>query len=458
MTITYPYRKTSSPDTSRRVTQTSTGQPVALVFGAACATMFLDFEFSPGGIRVRIFDIVLLLLLVSYTVSLVMARRARRTPGMDFLVVYLLYVGYCAVNALLLASAKTAVIETAQALSFAIFFWILTDLLENEKRAKSFIAGFLIGMWAISMGNAAFFISGGQVYDFKSTGPQKLSHAYSLIATVVLAMYGDRRYRPFLISLVLIAAALTLLAGERKGWLAAIAALGVLAATSDTGRIRVGRVVQRVVVILALAIPIALIADGNTGASYTSRQIESTVSAFDKAFNPAYNPITDIHESISNRSRIYITNLGRDIVASHPFFGIGLDNFIPYAEQKTIGLPRGLLAGIHNEYLRIAAETGLVGLALYLAGISLILRRAAIGIRSLPHLNDHLRLRLRIGVALLVFGLVINMFRATSGGSALMLFLPAALIYFPALALRMPDGSLRLASKPKVEQAPASES
>lgn len=432
-------------------------QWVMFLFGIACTTMFLDFEFDAGGVRIRIFDIVLLMLVAVYAISTLLARRTGRVPGFDFLLVYLVYVVYCAANALVLASFKVMVIETAQAMSFAAFFWLLTDLLRDENRTKSFIAGFLIGLWTISLGNAAYFLAQGQVYGFKSTGPQKLSHAYSLIATIVLASYVDKRHRPFLLVLILLAAILTLISGERKGWIAVAAAFIAVAAISDTGRLKVGNIAQRAVLLLALVIPVMLLTESSTGQNYLSKQFDSTISAFEKSLNPAYNPITDVQETLSNRARIYISNLASDVVSTHPAFGIGIDKFVPYIKQKTMGLPSWLAHGVHNEYLRIAAETGLVGVGLYLAGIMMILRRVVIGVRSMAYLDDHLKFRLRMGIALLVFGLVINMFRATSGGNALMLFLPAALIYFPAIVLRMPDGTLRLASRSKLEAGRSAE-
>src|SRR3989338_4427641 len=200
---------------------TRTDRWVAFLFGAASATMFLDFEISASGVRIRIFDIILIFLLAAYIASLLVTRRPTRIGGTDFLAVYLAYVAYCAANALLLASFKTMIVETAQGLSFALFFWLLTDMMRDKQRASAFFAGFIIGIWAISIYNSAYYLFRGQLFGFKDTGPQKLAHAYSLVATAMLLGHSKSKNRLMMVGLVAVAAILTLMSGERKGWIAA---------------------------------------------------------------------------------------------------------------------------------------------------------------------------------------------------------------------------------------------
>ncbi len=425
---------------------------IGLFFGLACTTMFLDFEFW-AGFRIRIFDIALLFLILAYGVSVILSGRLRRMPGLDFLTAYGIYIIYIAVNAVLLSTIKTMVIETVQALSFAVFFWILIDMLRDERRFRPFFTGLLVGLWLISIGNAFYFLGQGTAYGFKDNGIQKLAHSYSLVVTVALAAYGMKRRSYLVLFLVLLAVALTIMSGERKGWLAVMAALLVMPTISDSGRIMAGRAIQRALLLTALLLPVGylMVSAGGEG-NYLSKQIDSTVSAVNKSLLPSYDPISDITETISNRSRIYVSKKAWEAIGEHPFFGMGLTEFKRYITLESSGLPGWFSTGIHNEFLRITAETGFVGLALYLVMLAILIRRALLGIRSLPYLDDGLRFRLKAGIALLAYGLVMNTFRASGAVTALSVFLPAALIYFQPGVIRLPNGKTLLASPDKVRR------
>lgn len=82
--------------------------------------------------------------------------------------------------------------------------------------------------------------------------------------------------------------------------------------------------------------------------------------------------IADIHKHPSNVERLYLFRIARDIIADHPVAGVGQREWehtagaysAPYA--KDWNFSPALLAHAHNVYLTVAAETGLVGLALFL--------------------------------------------------------------------------------------------
>lgn len=420
-------------------------------FGLACTTMFLDFEFW-AGFRIRIFDIALLLLVIAYVTSTVLSGRLRRIPGVDFLAAYGIFVVYVALNAVLLSSYKTMAVETVQALSFAVFFWLLVDLLRDERQFRPFFMGLLVGLWLISVGNAAYFLIQGTAYGFKDNGIQKLAHSYSLVVTVALAAYGMKRRNYLLLLFVVIATALTIMSGERKGWLAVMAALLIMPTISNTGKIMAGRAIQRALVLVALILPVVYLAGAAGERNYLTKQIDSTVSALNKSLLPSYDPVSDLTETVSNRSRIYVSMKAWEVIAERPVFGIGITEFKPYLRSQFPSLPVWFTTGIHNEFLRITAETGYVGLTLYLIMLAILIRRALLGIRSLPYLDEGLRFRLKAGIALLAYGLVMNTFRASGAVTALSVFLPAALIYFQPGVIRLPNGKALLASPGKLRQ------
>lgn len=82
--------------------------------------------------------------------------------------------------------------------------------------------------------------------------------------------------------------------------------------------------------------------------------------------------IADIHRHPSNQERIYLNLIALDIIADHPVAGIGQREWeyaaeaysAPYKKDWTFS--PALLAHAHNVYLTVAAETGLIGLALFL--------------------------------------------------------------------------------------------
>ncbi|MFN6942360.1 MAG: O-antigen ligase family protein [Parvibaculum sp.] len=261
----------------------------------------------------------------------------------------------------------------------------------------------------------------------------------------MIAGYWFGRKNVYLaIGLIAIAAALTIMAGERKAWLAAIAAIIAASAFFESGRLATSKIAQRGLLLLAIAVPLILVAQASSERNYLAKQIESTLSAFDKMFNPSYDPLTDTRETISNRVRLYTSDQAWKVFRENPIFGLGVNAFTDYIQKRTAHLPKAFIQGIHNEYQRLLAETGIVGFALYLAVLVIAIKRAVLCARSMPYLNRHLRLRTRMGIALLVFGLVTNAFRASTGLSVLVIFLPVAFLYFPAQVIRLPNGARRL--------------
>ncbi|MEQ8268832.1 MAG: O-antigen ligase family protein [Parvibaculum sp.] len=448
-----PYRLLSQASHLSR-----TDKWVCLILGVTCATMFVDVQYFVGGARIRLFDLVFASFILIYGLAVLASGRLKRMPGIDFVAAYGVLTVYWVVNAAFLTGVSIAIKETVQAISFVAFFWILTDLLADERRFRVFFITFFCGIWALSLGNAAAFIASGDIYGFKQgAGAMKLTHSYSLVLSVLVGAFWLRKKSYLVLMLIIVAAALTIMSGERKAWLGAIAALVVGPAVADAGRLASGQLIKRILLVAAIALPFVFIAETTTEKTYLTKQVSSTFSAIDKFFNPAYDPTTDFEETISNRARIYVTQRANEVVADNPVFGMGVNKFDSYIDQISVGLPGWMAGGIHNEYLRIAAETGFVGLFLYAALLLVLARRVAICIRSMPYLDDHLKFRVRAGLALLAYGIVMNAFRASSGLTVLVIFLPAAFLYFQAVVIRFPNGKLRLASPAIVARGEDSE-
>ncbi len=75
-------------------------------------------------------------------------------------------------------------------------------------------------------------------------------------------------------------------------------------------------------------------------------------------------------------SRVPLMNLAFRMIADHPLLGVGANNFVPAMDDYVTGEFRHeFLYTVHNRYLLIWAETGLIGLIAYLWFLFSTLRR-----------------------------------------------------------------------------------
>jgi O-antigen ligase len=117
---------------------------------------------------------------------------------------------------------------------------------------------------------------------------------------------------------------------------------------------------------------------------------------------------------ISLGERIRLWHAALHMIAAKPLLGWGLGSF-PYVVSKytSVALPGALVAtnGVnlrniaHNYYLQLTAETGIVGLGLY---VSMMVSFFAVGVRALGKLKDGTRKMVLIGVLAAMAGQVVD--------------------------------------------------
>ena len=171
--------------------------------------------------------------------------------------------------------------------------------------------------------------------------------ALGMVAAVALAVAGHRWSRaPWLAAAVPIAAAL-LQTRSRGAYLATAAGIVVVTIVGRPRR------VQLAVLVLAAAIPLLL--PGGLGAfAEVALQGRSTA---------------ELREYTAVRARVLDVAVAYSL--AHPIAGIGYGQF----PQRVRGDSRvGITINTHNDYLRVSAETGAVGLALFLWLASAALR------------------------------------------------------------------------------------
>lgn len=86
-------------------------------------------------------------------------------------------------------------------------------------------------------------------------------------------------------------------------------------------------------------------------------------------------------DSLSITQRVELTKIAIELFKRYPLFGVGLLNFIP--QLPTVNKSFYFLQPVHNAYLLLLSETGLLGLALFLGGIFFLLKKRMLISRSL---------------------------------------------------------------------------
>ena len=64
--------------------------------------------------------------------------------------------------------------------------------------------------------------------------------------------------------------------------------------------------------------------------------------------------------------RIFYNKIAGSVTTAHPILGVGIGQFVPQLMTKLKHWPANIYQPVHNVYLLIASETGLVGLSLFL--------------------------------------------------------------------------------------------
>jgi O-antigen ligase len=169
--------------------------------------------------------------------------------------------------------------------------------------------------------------------------------------------------------------------GPRRLWLivAALICIGGVAATQSRG----GLLAATCAMLAAI-----VVARGRRVQAVTAALGLATIVAFLLATTPgALERITDTDNGGNGRTDLW--TVAARMVADHPLNGVGLDNFMVQSdayvrEPGTLEYVDLIVESphiVHNTYLQLLAETGAIGLALYLLVVGLALAgswRAAI--------------------------------------------------------------------------------
>jgi putative inorganic carbon (HCO3(-)) transporter len=367
------------------------GLVVALIAGPWAAWMN---TYTPGLLPIDAGQIIIGLTLGAWVLG-GLARRRFVIPGSPLLLPLSLFVGWAAITMLWAPDLSFGLPEVIKWIEIILVMllaidvaqrrsiqWILTGVLATASLQA--LIGLYEARWR-GTGPLGFRLSEG-VYRAYGTFEQPNPFAGFIgmvlpIALAVTAYYALRigsslitarlprrtryslpithyvlRFTLYAFVTLLLAAALYL-SFSRGAWLGAIAAVGALMVFAPR-RLWIG-------VALAAAALIALISLSSAGLlpSAINERLADAGTLFDIR-DVRGVPINDANYALIERQAHWQAAL--NMLTAHPWTGVGFSNYQPVYEQyRLLNWPMPL-GHAHNIYLNVAAETGIIGLGLYL--------------------------------------------------------------------------------------------
>lgn len=156
------------------------------------------------------------------------------------------------------------------------------------------------------------------------------------------------------------------------------------------------------------------------------------------------------HGLSQTTTRPQIWKVAIDVASENPFFGVGVNQFEPQAAQRQLFEGKGIIENAHSIPLSLAAETGLIGLAAFLAFAGQLVRRAVRAVRMAGPRDGPVALGIAAALAAFAIqGLTVVQLRVTLVAGTF--FVLTGLL--TAYADRAPDGAREAAPSPPAPAA-----
>lgn len=410
--------------------------------GVLLASNFLGVEWSLGNAVLRPSDFALGGIVAFLALGALARGRVRKVRlSHPALIALLAFLGFFVLNAFFSTSVSVGLVEAVQAVELVIVVLLVAQATRNHERRHVFLATFTISLGMIALYTAWYHVARGEFYNFKSLSQPKLT--FGLVAALLVvrgrSSYEKLPHRVRHKVVLCVAILLMVLAGDRKGWIAFLIAVSATLFTR-TARPRVGsgNQVRTALLLLGVGVFVAvapLAASALPEDSYTTRQFRSLADL------PAMiSGQAGTTGSASNESRLFTLELAWSEFRSHPLVGVGPEQFRERSRQ-TGSLADMVAKNPHNEYVKVAVENGVIGLALYiwlnltLLGTALRLASRMADYRSAPTI-----------LALCLYGLTINLFLAAGVINGILVVLPLGLLMGVAMdrPASEPDSSVPL--------------
>jgi len=320
---------------------------------------------------------------------------------------------YRCVNALFLSGAGTALKETLQVTEFLLLVHLIAVSTQSAKHRRLFFRTLLIGSGTMAVLAAAWHVGNGYYAGYKKLGD--LKYVFSLFGLLAFGKYLREDSSRSAGVVLLGALVLTVLSGERKGWVALAGGMGAMYVGLQGVKLRrlLAQLVRPRLLFGGAAALAALIAVG-TQFEYVTKQFESIGDLYLIASNFSLEmELAAFDTSVSNLARLYIFLFTVRTVLAHPWFGVGTDRWSEALAETAYSEKSQYMIGAHSEYQRFAVENGLTGLGLYVLAWVTVVRYA---VRRCHRVESGTGARTLEIVGLTLFGALINLFL---GGGAL---------------------------------------
>lgn len=316
------------------------------LFAITLASLFLGFYYPTPLGKLRPFDGLTLLLLLSAVSKGVVLRVPRAMlPALVFLAIH--------VVSATTVSVTNGFREAVQATTASMFVITLVSYLATRD-PRPFLRAFIVLVLGLVAYSVAWHLAQGLYVGWKRLGDPKTAFLLlPAVACSTVAQPGNRgKLWPWLFAATVFVA--IALSGERKAYLVAATAFLVMVRT--TGRMR-----WLTIAALVAATMAGIVTADPTG--YLARQVDSLTNlglGGDEGWLSANSGA-----SLSNMQRAFALQIGFESLQESPWFGVGTNAYVDFMNARFDALPEYLQLGIHGEFLRVLVENGLVGFIVY---------------------------------------------------------------------------------------------
>ena len=310
-------------------------------------------------------------------------------------------VAFAAASMLWAADSGTAFSSAFRLLQGVLLLFITYSVVSDRKRLAWVLAAFVGGsLFAVMLGYFGTYSASASVNDARLSGgfddPNEL--AAVVLPSIVFCAYGFAALGDRVIRWALVPVALL---------------LGVALLRTDS---------QAGLVALAVALLLALVFSGDlrrhaalvAGALVVAGTLFYTLVTAPVAFQTLLSS-----GNTSNRESLW--SVAAAMVSDHPILGVGAGNFSvlePFYIVRGINLPRVELIAqgelVHNSYLQVLVEMGIVGLAAFLGVVLSTLILGARAVRVLERCGDVAGERLARAVVIGTAAMLVAYFFATN--------------------------------------------
>jgi len=400
-------------------------------------SLFMGIQYK-AGVVLRPFDALIGMggLLLVGRASVRGSIDALKKPAAYYL--FVVTYSYRCLNAIFLSGAGTVLKETLQVIEFVLLAHLIAASTRTEEGRRIFFRTLLVGSGIMALLTVIWHVSNGHYAGYKELGDSK--YIFSLFALFALGKYLRSESERYIIGVLLGATILTVLSGERKGWLALIGGGGAMYFVFLGGTVRHllsilfrPRFVLGGIVALVSVIAVALQFE------YVIQQVETIGDVYVLLLNfDLQMDLSAFETSGSNLARLYILIFTIQTVMSHPWFGVGTGRWHEALAKAAYSDKSSYMIGAHSEYQRFAVENGFTGLGLYVLAWGVAVRDAFQRYYRRARATEERVLEV-VGVSL--FGVLINLF--LGGGALNIVFMALAVGLLVGLENddRIPDQS-----------------